>query len=80
MFNLFKYAQDESFKESFIAQFKPQSLRGLAVEALKSDSPKDFEKNYILEIKHGTYWHITEDPSFTIDPLKGPKDMSSMAA
>ena len=64
----------------FLIGFKPQSLRGLAAEALKVDSgAKDFEKDFILQIKHGTYWHITEDPNFTIDPKKGPKDMSSMA-
>lgn len=63
----------------FLRFFKPQSLRGLAAEALKCNSAKEFEKDYIVEIKHGTYWHVTEDPNFQIDPLKGPKDMSSMA-
>ena len=77
MFNLLKYSQ--SLQESFLSQFKPQSLKGLAAEALKVDSAKEFEKDYIIQIKHGTYWHITEDPNFQIDPSKGPKDMSSMA-
>lgn len=54
-------------------------LRGLAAEALKHPTFELFEKAYILEIKHGQYWHVTADPSFFIGPLKGPRDMSSLA-
>ena len=32
------------------------------------------------QIKHGTYWHWTDDPNFTIDLNKGPRDMSSMSS
>lgn len=63
----------------FLKQYKPKSLWGLAAEALKSPSFEDFEYNFLGQIKHGTYWHITDNPNFTIDPLKGPRDMSSMA-
>lgn len=65
--------------ELFLNSFRPQSLKGLAAEALKSSTFDEFEKNYIGQIKHGTYWHITDNPNFTIDPLKGPRDMSSMS-
>jgi len=82
MNNWYKIAQEiesENIKTEFLKQFKPKSLVGLAAEALKSDNPKEFEKDYIIQIKHGTYWHITDNPNFYIDPLKGPRDMSSMA-
>jgi hypothetical protein len=54
-------------------------LRGLAAEARKAPTFEDFEHDFSHEIKHGLYWHWTDDPNFQIDPLKGPKDMSSMA-
>jgi hypothetical protein len=63
----------------FLSNFRPQSLKGLAAEALKCDNFQEFEHNYLGEIKHGTYWHITDNPNFSIDPLKGPRDMSSMS-
>ena len=58
----------------------PASLEGLASEARKCKSFDEFEKAFLGQIKHGTYWHWTDDPNFTIDPLKGPRDMSSMAS
>jgi hypothetical protein len=57
----------------------PKALQGLAAEALKYDTYAEFEKAFSLEIKHGTYWHWTEDPNFTIDLSKGPRDMSSLS-
>jgi hypothetical protein len=65
--------------EKFLSLFRPQSLRGLASEAIKSGSFENFEKDFSMEIKHGTYWHITDDPNFQIDLNKGPRDMSSMS-
>lgn len=58
----------------------PASLKGLASEAKKYQSFEEFEKAFLRDIKHGTYWHWTDDPNFKIDPLKGPTDMSSIAA
>lgn len=55
------------------------SLLGLAAEALKCSTFEDFFKAFAGEIKHGTYWHITDNPNFVIDPQKGPRDLSSMS-
>lgn len=57
----------------------PKSLQGLAAEARKCDSFEEFEHDYLGQIKHGTYWHWTDDPNFKIDPSKGPRDMSSLS-
>ena len=54
------------------------SLRGLAYEALKYPTFEDFEHAYCGEIRHGQYWHFTDNPNFMIDLEKGPRDMSSM--
>jgi len=54
-------------------------LKGLAAEARKCDTFDDFRKSYLVDIKHGLYWHITYDEDFKIDPEKGPTDQSSMA-
>jgi len=58
----------------------PWILQGLAAEARKAPSFEDFERDYQLQIKHGLYWHWTDDPDFEIDPEKGPRDMSSMGS
>ena len=78
--------QPEIIEQPVIEESKPQrktkipvALKGLAAEARKSKDFKEFEKNFLLQLKHGTYWHWTDDPNFTIDPTKGPRDMSSMA-
>ena len=56
----------------------PSLLKGLAAEARKAGSFQEFERDYTLQIKHGLYWHWTEDPHFQINPEKGPRDMSSI--
>lgn len=58
----------------------PRFLAGLAAEARKAGSMKNFEQDYCAQIKHGIYWHLTTDPNFRIDLNKGPRDMSSMAS
>lgn len=69
------------FKEWLISENKsPLILQGLAAEARKCSSFEEFEKDFCLQIKHGLYWHWTDDPNFRIDPAKGPRDMSSMAS
>lgn len=57
----------------------PKATAGLAAEANKAPTFEDFQKDFLRHIKHGVYWHWTQDPNFTIDPTKGPRDLSSMA-
>jgi hypothetical protein len=54
-------------------------LDGLKAEARKAPTFGDFRHDFLIEIKHGLYFHVTDDPDFAIDPAKGPRDMSSMA-
>src|SRR5271157_5084214 len=56
----------------------PAGLQGLAAEARKAGSFENFRNDFHHEIKYGTYWHVTSDSHFKIDPNKGPRDMSSM--
>ena len=58
----------------------PKVLKGLAYEARKYDSFEDFKKAFLGQIKHGKYYHVTQDANFKIDPQRGPRDMSSMAS
>ena len=70
----------ENFREGFPLDSTsiPPALAGLAAEARKAGSWDRFRRDYLDEIKHGTYWHWTDDPNFQIDPEKGPRDMSSL--
>lgn len=54
-------------------------LQPLAAEAAKYDKFDDFEKAFSHEIRHGRYYHVTDNPNFKIDPSTGPQDASSMA-
>lgn len=58
----------------------PLILQGLAAEAVKAGSFTEFKKDFTLQIKHGLYWHWTDDIYFKIDSERGPRDMSSLAA
>lgn len=57
--------------------FKYQEF--LLAEAEKCPTFEDFKKDYLRELKHGLYWHITDNPKFTIDPATGPRDLSSLS-
>lgn len=39
-----------------------------------------FSRFYSLEVNHGYYWHLSDDPNFSPSVEKGPRDMSSMAS
>ena len=80
MLDWYKKSQDEGNElgES-LSNFRPQSLRGLAAEAIKAGSFEEFQRDYTLEHKQGTYWHITDNPNFTIDPENGHRDRGSMS-
>jgi hypothetical protein len=56
----------------------PKPLKGLHAEAAKYNNFNDFKKAFLNEIKHGTYWHVTDNPNFQIDPKTGPRDMTSL--
>ena len=53
-------------------------LNGLIAEAIKCSTFEEFEHDFLGDIKHGLYWHITDNPNFFIDPKTGPRDRSSM--
>jgi len=55
-------------------------LRGLTAEARKAGSFEQFQADYIGQIKHGLYWHWTQESNFQINPALGPRDMSSFGA
>jgi hypothetical protein len=57
----------------------PKILLPLAAEAKKYKTFAEFEYAFLHDIKHGRYYHVTDNPDFTIDSTKGPRDMSSMA-
>ena len=56
-----------------------ETLLGLAAEVRKYPTFEEFERAFLRDIKHGTYWHLTDNQNFIIDPAKGPTDMSSMS-
>lgn len=58
----------------------PRKPSGLLGEARKYDNFDDFRKAFLREIRHGDYWHLTDNPNFAVDLTKGPRDMSSMAS
>jgi len=51
----------------------------LVSEAGKYETFDEFQKAYQGEVKHGTYWHWTNNKDFTIDPKLGPRDVGGMA-
>lgn len=57
----------------------PVILQGLAAEARKAGSFDEFRQDYLRQIKHGLYWHTTDDPNFRLDLKKGPRDRSSLS-
>lgn len=53
-------------------------LKYLAAEARKCNTFEEFKYDYVVDIKHGLYWHFTRDKGFMIAPSNGPTDKSSM--
>jgi len=54
-------------------------LNVLVKHAKQFQEFEDFSKFYSLDVGHGYYWHITEDPNFTPSSEKSPRDMSSIS-
>jgi len=53
-------------------------LTALVKQARKFKDFKEFSRFYSIDIYHGYYWHLTDNPNFKISDLTGPRDMSSM--
>ena len=68
-----------SGKEKEVTGKIPAKMQPLAQEAAKYDKFEDFEKAFSHEIRHGRYYHVTDNPNFKIDSSTGPQDASSMA-
>ena len=56
----------------------PTSLKPLAKEARKYDNFDEFSSDYSIDLIRGRYWHITDNPNFSIRKV-APRDLSSMA-
>lgn len=54
-------------------------LEQLIEHARHFDNFEDFKKQFLIQIRHGQYWHVTDNPNFFIDIKRGPRDMSSMS-
>jgi hypothetical protein len=54
-------------------------LNALIKQARNFKDFKDFSTFYCVEIYHGYYWHLTNNPNFTISEETDPRDMSSMS-
>lgn len=70
----------KAFREYLAESRIPKELEGLAAEARKAGSFEKFKKDFLIQTKHGIYWHLTDNPKFRIDPRKGPTDRSSLAS
>lgn len=66
-------------KFKLIEIIENQFIKRLENEAKKCNTFEEFKFDFLIQLKHGTYYHITNDPNFYIDTKKGPRDMSSMA-
>lgn len=66
------------FIEGFM-DYNKFPLSALVKQARKFEDFKDFDRFYGIEIYHGYYWHLTENPDFKISDQIGPRDMSSMS-
>ena len=63
--------------EISVVETATKELEPLAKEARKYKTAEEFEKAFLGEIKHGQYWHVTDNPNFKIDSTKGPRDLVS---
>jgi len=53
-------------------------LKPLAMEAIKYSEFAEFSDDYSFNLMRGRYWHITDNPQFSIEAIS-PSDLSSMA-
>jgi len=71
---------NESSKNLNIKNYNKFPLSALVKQARKFDNFKNFSRFYSIDIYHGYYWHLTDNPNFKISKETGPRDMSSMAS
>ncbi len=69
---------ESDISQEKLAQTHSPRLEPLAAEARKYETFDAFQNAFLIELKHGMYYHVTSDPNFQIDPEVGPRDMSSM--
>jgi len=55
-------------------------LTALVKQAKKFTNFEDFSTFYFIDLYHGYYWHLTDNPEFTISNTTGPRDMSSLSS
>ena len=75
----------EAILEGYNVIFESTQINKFPISALIKQSKKfktfeEFKKFYTVEIYHGYYWHLTNDPDFKISSEIGPRDMSSISA
>lgn len=56
-----------------------KSLKPLGFEVCKYDDFEKYSGQYSWNLMRGRYWHITDDPNFTIKNIV-PRDLSSMGS
>ena len=61
------------------ANYSKFPLNALIKQAKKFADFKEFSSFYSIDIYHGYYWHLTDNPEFKISNTTGPRDMSSMS-
>lgn len=64
--------------ENNINNYNKFPLSALVKQAKLFDIYKEFSNHYSLDIFHGYYWHLTDNPNFKISDKISPRDMSSM--
>jgi len=57
----------------------PPILKPLAKEAHKYKSADDYQAAFLGDINHGIWFHVTDNPKFTVSKETVPKDYSSMS-
>ena len=57
----------------------PSILEPLAKEAHKYKSSDDYQAAFLGDINHGIWFHVTDNPKFTVSKEIVPKDYSSMS-
>lgn len=60
-------------------EFQADPLVGLKREARKYKNFEDFSKSYSVDVNHGLFYHLTDNPNFTPRDDIGSRDMSSLA-